>query len=106
MVPLSQTILEAGVAQGSIMAWWGSGIVFKTPAGTQIYMDPYFTNCIPSVFGVDRDFPWPISALETRPVPLILPSDTRITSILKVCRSWPSTAVCARPLMSRVFWVG
>ena len=55
------------------MAWWlgGSGFVFKTPAGTQIYIDPYFSNCVASIFGIDRDFPAPISAAEARPDLLI-----------------------------------
>jgi len=55
------------------MAWWlgGSGFVFKTPVGTQIYIDPYFTNCVASIFGVDRAFPAPISAEDARPDLLI-----------------------------------
>jgi L-ascorbate metabolism protein UlaG (beta-lactamase superfamily) len=73
MMPLSQTISETKVTQGSIMTWWlgGSGFVFKTPTGVQIYIDPYFTNCVASIFGVDRDFPAPISAEEARPDLLI-----------------------------------
>jgi L-ascorbate 6-phosphate lactonase len=51
------------------MTWWlgGNGFVLKTPAGTQIYIDPYFTNCVASIFGVERAFPPPITAEEARP---------------------------------------
>jgi L-ascorbate 6-phosphate lactonase len=55
------------------MAWWlgGTGFVFKTPAGTQIYVDPYFSNCVAGIFGVERAFPAPISAEEAHPDLLI-----------------------------------
>src|SRR5829696_8647958 len=70
---LAQTIAETQVADGSVMAWWlgGTGFVFKTAAGTQIYVDPYFTNCVATIFGVERAFPPPISAEEARPDLLI-----------------------------------
>jgi L-ascorbate 6-phosphate lactonase len=69
MSSLAQTISETQVRPGSIMAWWlsGTGFVFKTPAGTQIYIDPYFTNCVASIFGVERAFPPPVRAEEARP---------------------------------------
>lgn len=56
---LIQTIAEAQVPNGEVMAWWlgGTGFVFKTPAGTQIYIDPYFSNCVADIFGVERAFP-------------------------------------------------
>jgi len=55
------------------MAWWlgGNGFVFKTPAGTQLYIDPYFSNCVANIFGIERAFPPPISAEEARPDLLI-----------------------------------
>lgn len=70
---LTQTIAETQVAAGEVMAWWlgGTGFVFKTPAGTQIYVDPYFSNCVANIFGVERAFPAPISAGEARPDLLI-----------------------------------
>src|SRR5215218_8108744 len=70
---LTQTITQAQVQPGTVKAWWlgGTGFVFKTPAGTQIYIDPYFTNCVSSIFGIDRAFPAPISAEEARPDLLI-----------------------------------
>jgi L-ascorbate 6-phosphate lactonase len=66
---LAQTISNTNVEAGRVMAWWlgGNGFVFKTPAGTQIYVDPYFTNCVASIFGVERAFPPPITAAEARP---------------------------------------
>lgn len=51
------------------MVWWlsGTGFVFKTPVGSQIYIDPYFTNCVASIFGVERAFPPPVRAEDARP---------------------------------------
>src|SRR5215213_7321457 len=73
MTALIQTIAETQVAPGGVMAWWlgGNGFVFKTPAGTQIYVDPYFTNCVAQIFGIERAFPPPITAEEARPDLLI-----------------------------------
>ncbi len=50
-------------------AWWlgGNGFVFKTPAGTTLYVDPYFSNCVAQIFGIERAFPPPIRAEEARP---------------------------------------
>ena len=66
---LAQTIAETQVANGRVMAWWlgGTGFVFKTPAGAQIYVDPYFSNCVAGIFGVERGFPAPISAEAAQP---------------------------------------
>jgi L-ascorbate metabolism protein UlaG (beta-lactamase superfamily) len=70
---LVQTIAATQVPAGNVMAWWlgGTGFVFKTAAGTQIYVDPYFSNCVAGIFGVERAFPAPISAEEARPDLLI-----------------------------------
>src|SRR5438067_13875348 len=70
---LAQTIAAMQVPAGKVMAWWlgGTGFVFKTAAGTQIYVDPYFSNCVAGIFGVERAFPAPISAEEARPDLLI-----------------------------------
>lgn len=69
MTALAQTIAATQVQPGRVMAWWlgGNGFVFKTPAGTQIYIDPYFSNCVAAIFGVERAFPPPITAEEARP---------------------------------------
>jgi L-ascorbate 6-phosphate lactonase len=66
---LARTIEETKVAPGSVMCWWlgGAGFVFKTSSGTQVYIDPYFSNCVASIFGVDRAFPPPIRAEQARP---------------------------------------
>ena len=70
---LTHTIADTQVPAGRVMAWWlgGTGFVFKTAAGTQIYVDPYFSNCVAQIFGVERAFPAPISAEEARPDLLI-----------------------------------
>jgi L-ascorbate metabolism protein UlaG (beta-lactamase superfamily) len=66
---LAETITAAQVPPGQVLAWWlgGTGFVFKTAAGTQIYVDPYFSNCVAAIFGVERAFPAPISAEDARP---------------------------------------
>ena len=52
MPSLAVTIAETHVRPGSVMAWWLSrtGFVFKTPTGTQVYVDPYFSNCVAQIF--------------------------------------------------------
>jgi L-ascorbate metabolism protein UlaG (beta-lactamase superfamily) len=72
-MPLAQTIATTEVPAGQVMAWWlgGTGFVFKTAAGTQVYVDPYFSNCVAAIFGIERAFPPPISAEEARPDLLI-----------------------------------
>ena len=51
------------------MAWWlsGTGFVFKTSAGTQIYVDPYFSNCVAQIFGIDRAVPAAVPVEEAQP---------------------------------------
>jgi L-ascorbate 6-phosphate lactonase len=73
MASLAQTINQTQVESDSIMAWWlgGTGFVFKTPAGTQVYIDPYLSNIVAQIFGADRGFPTPISTEEARPDVLI-----------------------------------
>jgi L-ascorbate 6-phosphate lactonase len=67
--PLIDTIAQTQVAPGSVMAWWlgGTGFVFKTTAGTQIYVDPYLSNCALGIFGLERGFPPPLPAEAVRP---------------------------------------
>jgi L-ascorbate 6-phosphate lactonase len=69
MTSLAQTIAATNVRKGSLMAWWlsGTGFVLKTPAGTQIYIDPYFTNCVSQIFGVERAGPPLIPVEEAQP---------------------------------------
>ena len=69
MNTLSSTIAETKVSEGSVMVWWlgGNGFIFKTFAGTQVYIDPYLTNCVGAIFGLQRGFPAPVTATEARP---------------------------------------
>ncbi len=73
MATLIDTIQATSVPAGQVMAWWlgGTGFVFKTPAGTQIYVDPYLSNCVAGIFGVERGFPTPIRSEDARPDLLI-----------------------------------
>lgn len=69
MSSLANIVAETQVRPGSVMAWWlsGTGFVFKTPAGTQIYVDPYFSNCVSQIFGVERAGPPPIPVEDAQP---------------------------------------
>ena len=69
MTTLAQTIAQTQVRPNSLMAWWlgGTGFVLKTSAGTQLYIDPYFSNCVARIFGVERAFPPPIPVEEAAP---------------------------------------
>lgn len=69
----AQSVAETAVEPGQIAAWWlgGTGFVFKTSAGTQVYIDPYFSNCVQQIFGIERALPPPIPAEEARPDLLI-----------------------------------
>jgi L-ascorbate 6-phosphate lactonase len=69
MSSLANTIATAQVRPGSLMAWWlsGTGFVFKTSQGTQIYVDPYFSNCVAQIFGIERAVPPPIPVAEAEP---------------------------------------
>ena len=69
MSSLAKTIAATQVRAGSLMAWWlsGTGFVFKTHAGTQIYVDPYFSNCVSQIFGVERAVPPPIPVEDAEP---------------------------------------
>jgi L-ascorbate metabolism protein UlaG (beta-lactamase superfamily) len=69
MSSLAKTIAETTVRSGSVMAWWlsGTGFVLKTSAGTQLYIDPYFSNCVAQIFGIDRALPPPVPVEEAQP---------------------------------------
>lgn len=62
-------LANTSVAAGTVHAWWlgGTGFIFKTHAGTTIYVDPYLSNVVAQIFGVERGFPPPITAQEARP---------------------------------------
>jgi L-ascorbate metabolism protein UlaG (beta-lactamase superfamily) len=69
MSALAKIIAETQVRPGHLMAWWlsGTGFVLKTPLGTQIYIDPYFSNCVAQIFGVERAVPPPVPVEEAQP---------------------------------------
>ena len=69
MSSLAATIAETQVRPGHVMAWWlsGTGFVLKTPLGTQVYIDPYFSNCVAQIFGVERAVPPPVPVEEAQP---------------------------------------
>lgn len=65
---LAERVVQEKVPPGHVVAWWlgGSGFIFKTPAGTQVYIDPYLSNIVESIFGSKRGFPTPIRAEDVR----------------------------------------
>ena len=69
MSSLAQVIAATQVRPGRVMAWWlsGTGFVFKTSAGTQLYVDPYFSNCVARIFGVERALPPPVPVEDAQP---------------------------------------
>ncbi len=69
MPKLAETVASTPVRPGSVMAWWlsGTGFVLKTPAGTQLYIDPYFSDCVARIFGIERAAPPPIPVADARP---------------------------------------
>lgn len=66
---LAQQIANIQVRPGSVMAWWlsGTGFIFKTSAGTQIFIDPYFSNAALPIFGIARAVPPPVPVEEAEP---------------------------------------
>lgn len=69
MSRLAETIAATAAAPGTVVAWWlgGTGWVFKTPAGAQIWVDPYLSDIARAIFGLARAFPAPIAPEEARP---------------------------------------
>jgi L-ascorbate metabolism protein UlaG (beta-lactamase superfamily) len=66
---LAGTIAQRQVEPGHICAWWlgGSGFIFKTPGGLQVFIDPYLSNVVKLSFGWDRARPAALQAEEARP---------------------------------------
>ena len=66
---LASRIAQRTVPPGKVAAWWlgGSGFVFKTPAGAQVYVDPYLSDVVNAIFGMARAFPAPLRPEEVRP---------------------------------------
>ncbi|HLN27861.1 MAG TPA: MBL fold metallo-hydrolase [Gemmataceae bacterium] len=66
---LAQRIVAARPAAGSIAVWWlgGSGFIFKTSSGQQVWIDPYLSDVVHTIFGVGRAFPPPIQIADAAP---------------------------------------
>ncbi len=69
MADLKAALAQTNVEEGTVRVWWlgGTGFIFKTPAGTQIYIDPYLLNAVATIFGQERAFPAPIALEDVRP---------------------------------------
>jgi L-ascorbate metabolism protein UlaG (beta-lactamase superfamily) len=65
---LAETIERRAVPAGSLAVWWlgGSGLALKTSASTTIFIDPYLSDSVREIFGLERDFPPPITPEEVR----------------------------------------
>ena len=65
---LVDQIASKSVSAGHVSCWWlgGSGFAFKAPSGAVIYIDPYLSNSVKTIFGADRAFPPPISPEDVR----------------------------------------
>jgi L-ascorbate 6-phosphate lactonase len=66
---LARQIADCRVSPGTLGVWWlgGSGFVFKTAAGRQVWIDPYLSDFVREVFGVGRAFPPPLAPDEAAP---------------------------------------
>ena len=64
MIDLAREIGRTQVPPGSLAIWWlcQAGLVFKTPRGTVIYVDPYLSDCVERLAGFKRIMASPISA--------------------------------------------
>lgn len=53
---------------GQVAAWWlgGSGLALKTSAGTTLLIDPYLSDSVRAIFGLEREFPPPLAPEEVR----------------------------------------
>lgn len=68
-IPLAARIASTQLTAGTVSAWWlgGSGFIFKTRGGRQVWIDPYLSDCVRTIFGVGRAFPAPITVEEAEP---------------------------------------
>jgi L-ascorbate 6-phosphate lactonase len=66
---LAERILKREVQSGQVLAWWlgGSGFVLKTPANTEIWIDPYLSDMARDAFGLERAFPSPMRPEDATP---------------------------------------
>ena len=65
---LTQRVAAKNVVKGHVAGWWlgGSGFVFKTHPGTIIYIDPYLSNSLKDILGLERGFASPIDPEDVR----------------------------------------
>ncbi len=70
---LAARIAAYPVPAGQVVCWWlgGSGFVLKSPAGRQVYIDPYLSDSVNAIFGQGRAFPPPLAPEQARPDVLI-----------------------------------
>lgn len=68
MKQLAQEIKTKHVPEGAVGLWWlaQAGFVFKTAAGTVLYLDPYLSNVVEKAFGFKRLSLAPIEADDVR----------------------------------------
>ena len=102
---LTQRIVAKNVAEGHVAGWWlgGSGFVFKTHPGTVIYVDPYLSNSLKDILGLERGFDSPIAPGMCRQTLSSPPTGMRIISIPVRRRSLPEiirrrSSACPRVL--------
>lgn len=69
MSTLAARIALTNPAPNTLAAWWlgGSGFIFKTSTGRQIWIDPYLSDAVRTLFGIARAFPPPITIAEAEP---------------------------------------
>ena len=67
-MPLRNRITQRQVSPGTLACWWlgGSGFVFKSTAGTMLFLDPYLSDSVNGIFGVGRAFPAPLAPEDVR----------------------------------------
>jgi len=67
--PLADRIAQRSVAPHRLSTWWlgGSGFIFKTSAGRQIWIDPYLSDVVAEMFSQPRAFPAPLTVADSYP---------------------------------------
>lgn len=65
---LAEQINSKEVKAGHVSCWWlgGSGFAIKSPSGAVVYVDPYLSDSVKSIFGTGRAFAPPILPEEVR----------------------------------------
>jgi L-ascorbate metabolism protein UlaG (beta-lactamase superfamily) len=66
---LAERVASRMVSHGHVSVWWlgGSGFIFKTASGKQVWIDPYISNVVAQIFGQERAFPAPITVEQAAP---------------------------------------